>query len=83
MKMAHVFLFFASISEENSRSRFSGGNFLTTARKRPAIATVRALIFACKRIFEKLKRRWARSTGYAVEKFQRYEQTFRLFGGPL
>jgi hypothetical protein len=25
--MAHVFLFFASIPEENSRSRFSGGNF--------------------------------------------------------
>jgi hypothetical protein len=49
--MAHVGLYFASFREENSRSRFPGGEELhSRARKRPASANVRGLNFLCKEI---------------------------------
>jgi hypothetical protein len=53
MEMAHDGLSFASFSEENSRSRLSGGEELESrARKRPASANVRALFFLCKVILQ-------------------------------
>jgi hypothetical protein len=52
VEIAHVFLSLASFREENSRSRFPGGEELQTrARKRPASANVRALNFLCKDFF--------------------------------
>src|SRR6202030_901051 len=53
MEMAHDVLSFASIREENSRSRLPGREALKPrARKRPASANVRGLFFLCKVILQ-------------------------------
>jgi hypothetical protein len=53
MEMAHDVLSFASFGEENSRSRLPGGEDLESrAKKRPASANVRALLFLCKVILQ-------------------------------
>jgi len=53
MEMAHDVLSFASRREENSRSRLPGREDLESrAKKRPASANVRALLFLCKVILQ-------------------------------
>jgi hypothetical protein len=66
--MAHVGLFFASLREENSRTRSPVRNFLVRTGKRPALANVRASNFLCKRIFGQVHRISARKASAFAEK---------------